>query len=148
MAYFPIARFRASTLFCSGQARAGVQKIKKTPREMLDSSRNVNYHRCFVTFSTSGGPGSCKTGPTSNPGEGKIRLVIESTSFSSQTGPQTPHQTPPDPQTRPPGVLEIICIFFQKKKVPLVPTGANFLAVSRSRFAGAGDGSRWLTVVY
>ena len=57
-------------------------------------------------------PDPNKTGLNPNLGDGEIRHVIESTSFSSPTGLQTAHQTPGDPPDPPPGGLEIICIFF------------------------------------
>ena len=59
------------------------------------------------------GPGLSKTGLKLDPGEGEIRHVIESTSFSSPTGFPDPPRPPGDPPSPPQGGLKIICIIFQ-----------------------------------
>ena len=91
------------------------------------------------------GPGLSKTGLNLNLVVGVSLDVIESTSFSSPTGFPDPQEEPGDPPGGLPGGFGKICIFFFfKKQVWDARVDPNLLAVTRSRFAGAGDGSRRL----
>ena len=64
--------------------------------------------------------------------------------FKPNWVPRTPKQTPQTPQEASQEVLEKL-VFFSKKKWADA-RDCNLLAVSRSRFAGAGDGSQCLIV--
>ena len=82
-------------------------------------SRIDHYPRFFGLFLTSDEPDSCKAAPSlEKPGSrsilvaGKSLHVIESTSFSSPTGPQRPKTSPPDPPGGPPGGFENIFVIF------------------------------------
>ena len=86
-------------------------------------------------------PDPNKTGLNLNPVEGKIRHVIESTSFPSPTGFPDPPRPPGDPPSPPQGGLKIICIIFQFFWWSRSGQAGNLLAVTPGRFAARGDGS-------
>ena len=92
------------------------RSIHFLPKKRHFWSRNVNYPRFFGHFLTLGTslaePGLLKTGLKLNLVVGGSLQVIESTSFSSKTGPQEPPRTPGDLPGDPQEGLEIICIFF------------------------------------
>ena len=90
-------------------------------------------------------PDLLKTGPKLNLVAGGSLEVIESTSFPSPTGPQEVPRTPGDLPAGLPRSFGNTCIFFNFWWRHLWVT-CNLLALSRSRFAGAGEGSQCLMV--
>ena len=109
------------------------------PKKRHFWSRNGNYPRFFGVFLTSDEPGSSKTGLRSILVVGEIRHVIESTGFSSPTGPQEAQTDPQEAQRDPQESLEKTCIFFRKKKVFHAGGRHNLLAVTRGRLPSNGN---------
>ena len=121
-------------------------------------SRHLNYPRFFALFLDLLGHvleflswTLRKMGARSNLVVGGSLHVIESTSFSSPTGFPEPPQTPGDLPGPPQGGLENLLFFlnfFKKSSRPReAQVRANLLAVTRCRFAAAGDGSPEANVV-
>ena len=86
-------------------------------------------------------PELAEIGPSLHPDDGKRRHVRESISLSSQTAPPDSQRDPPDPPRPPQESLEkfVICL---QKSVGRTTASCNLLAVTRCRFAAAGDGSQ------
>ena len=118
---------------------------KKTP--FLESKRALSsVFWAFFDLGTSlAEPDLLKTGPKLNLVAGGSLEVIESTSFPSPTGPQEVPRTPGDLPAGLPRSFGNTCIFFNFWWRHLWVT-CNLLALSRSRFAGAGEGSQCLMV--
>ena len=101
----------------------------------------LKFLSCSLIFFDIFGPSLAEIGSNTNPGDSKRRHGCESMGLSSQTDPpRTPGRPSRPPQTPPGGFGKIV------SKKMYCDILCNLLAVTRSRFAGAGDGSPRLNV--